>query len=441
MEFSLKIKGGRQFNFIGLPPIKPLNKIATTVLSIQLVSERFNFHLKKPLKQSYKPFEPFAFLNNDIPLSLPFDIELLEHKENSDFISFTPKGKIQKIKGNLSPKEKWIKGNGYLQVLNLLTREGIDPNIQPSRLFISCFSTQPFTVDIKSTYKKNSLLDGIKSFITIFEKSPSISILLNDKNGQLASDARNIAKQLPNIKVDLIFLENKYPTQDGTIPLYKGLYPFDFDKNRNNYWIMDLISLDASASIISHGIVKNSPIVIGGSNTTTNGYYEVSPWNIHTNITKTITKNQKIILGGLLTGIDISNNKSFPIRPWDRGISIIDNPKDREMLHFIRPGYRKDSFSPTFLSWFFPKVKKDLHGGIRGEKRFCISCNYCEKICPVGLDPQILWKLCKTDLLEEASELGLLRCSDCGLCSYVCPSKIEISKTINESRLKWIKEL
>ena len=59
----------------------------------------------------------------------------------------------------------------------------------------------------------------------------------------------------------------------------------------------------------------------------------------------------------------------------------------------------------------------------------------------MGLDPSFLWKLCKEELYEEAAQYGLLRCSRCGLCSYTCPSKLDLATTIFRGKEKWLETL
>jgi Na+-transporting NADH:ubiquinone oxidoreductase subunit A len=45
----------------------------------------------------------------------------------------------------------------------------------------------------------------------------------------------------------------------------------------------------------------------------------------------------------------------------------------------------------------------------------------------VDILPQFTLKCLLADELEEALAHGLLDCVQCGLCSYVCPSKIELA--------------
>jgi Na+-translocating ferredoxin:NAD+ oxidoreductase RnfC subunit len=58
----------------------------------------------------------------------------------------------------------------------------------------------------------------------------------------------------------------------------------------------------------------------------------------------------------------------------------------------------------------------------------------CEKVCPVGLLPQIMHRYIYRDALEEAKKMGIAACIDCRLCTYVCPSKIELADQFAKAR-------
>ena len=42
--------------------------------------------------------------------------------------------------------------------------------------------------------------------------------------------------------------------------------------------------------------------------------------------------------------------------------------------------------------------------------------------------------------VEESIEHGLLDCVECGLCSYVCPSKLELIATLKKAKAEFYKE-
>lgn len=56
------------------------------------------------------------------------------------------------------------------------------------------------------------------------------------------------------------------------------------------------------------------------------------------------------------------------------------------------------------------------------ESQTCIRCGRCVNACPVFLLPSVLGILCERHKFEEAKDLGLLDCIECGCCTYVCPS-------------------
>ena len=61
-------------------------------------------------------------------------------------------------------------------------------------------------------------------------------------------------------------------------------------------------------------------------------------------------------------------------------------------------------------------------------KRDCISCGECRSVCPVGLDPEELYK--RIMVLRSAGSPGAEECHGCGCCELVCPSHLPLSDVI-----------
>ena len=63
-------------------------------------------------------------------------------------------------------------------------------------------------------------------------------------------------------------------------------------------------------------------------------------------------------------------------------------------------------------------------------QRDCISCGECRAVCPVGLDPEELFKQIMLGIhCADAEE-----CHGCGCCEVVCPSHLTLSDVITRTR-------
>ncbi len=67
----------------------------------------------------------------------------------------------------------------------------------------------------------------------------------------------------------------------------------------------------------------------------------------------------------------------------------------------------------------------------RGKIRPCIRCGRCGEFCPVGLDPESIFRELTGGRVGEAVARGLESCIGCGICSYICPSRIELSQCLS----------
>ena len=132
----------------------------------------------------------------------------------------------------------------------------------------------------------------------------------------------------------------------------------------------------------------------------------------------------RLIRGGLLTGRKAEADDG--VGPLDVALNALPEGREREFMGFVRPGGDRDSFARAFLSKLWPDRPVACHTNLRGEPRPCVSCGFCEDVCPADIMPHWIYKCLVTDRLEEAERTGLDRCIECGLCSYVCPSKIEL---------------
>ncbi len=62
---------------------------------------------------------------------------------------------------------------------------------------------------------------------------------------------------------------------------------------------------------------------------------------------------------------------------------------------------------------------------IRAEPGPCLRCGRCVDHCPMRLVPNEIARMVEKGKLERAEEYGVFDCMECGVCAYVCPSKIK----------------
>jgi electron transport complex protein RnfC len=60
----------------------------------------------------------------------------------------------------------------------------------------------------------------------------------------------------------------------------------------------------------------------------------------------------------------------------------------------------------------------------------CISCGECRMVCPVGLDPEELFKKIESGNFRPSLEGHSGECHGCGCCDVVCPSRLPLSGVI-----------
>lgn len=69
----------------------------------------------------------------------------------------------------------------------------------------------------------------------------------------------------------------------------------------------------------------------------------------------------------------------------------------------------------------------DEHRKSRFYKRVpCIKCAKCVDICPAFIVPNMIADFIDNKHLNDAEQWGVFHCVECGLCEYVCPSRIPL---------------
>lgn len=65
------------------------------------------------------------------------------------------------------------------------------------------------------------------------------------------------------------------------------------------------------------------------------------------------------------------------------------------------------------------------------QKRYnCIRCGRCTEVCPMRLNPMMIYQSILRGQDEQLQELGCQQCIQCMCCSFECPAKLDIAAVI-----------
>ncbi len=146
----------------------------------------------------------------------------------------------------------------------------------------------------------------------------------------------------------------------------------------------------------------------------------------------------RFVSGGVLTGrkIEAAGFLGF----YDTALYVLPEGRTREMLSFMRPGLGKYSLSRTVADSFLPTADYRLDTNLNGGSRNFVMTGIYEDICPVDIIPDQLAKSVLAGDIEESEKHGILDCAECGLCTFICPSKIEVGSIIQKGLDEIVKE-
>ncbi len=314
-----------------------------------------------------------------------------------------------------------------------------DPFGIPRAVIVSAVNLDPFAArgDVQLHKRLAHFTRGLEHLQELLEYQP-IYLVLPDIHSAFAEQVRQTIRGYAWVK--LVQVPLRYPFGDFT--LMARALGFKQDP-ANPVWGLrteGVLAIDRALTLSLPCTVRI--VSLGGPGVVSPMHFKAMPgYPIEKILSGRITEDPvRVIDGGVLTGQaepELSNGLSTECT----GLTVAPELTDREFLGFVRPGWDRRSYSNCFLSSLRPAFPQPNTTGLRGEKRPCVACGFCEDVCPARIMPYLIHKLLYQDELEQIELSGVDLCTSCGLCSYVCPSKIELRAEILEAREKIQQEL
>ena len=319
--------------------------------------------------------------------------------------------------------EKLVNGGLWPLVRQLPFRDYADPKVDPPGIFVCLNAAEPFQAEPAVYLKGQSAL--FESGIEILRRLTRNRIYVTAPIGCF-DDGDPLSSLVTHV------YDGPYPAGDpGTL-----LYHIKQGPDENRCWYIDGQDLLLLAQLLQTGTYPTErTVALSGDMLDSRCHVKtrlgVSLAHVLDSFDEPCDAGVRLIQGGLLTGYAVE--KASYLGFHETSLTAVADGRDREFLGFIRPGFKKPSYSKAFLSSLNPS-NLSVNCGTHGEERACIACGSCNRVCPVDVLPQLTFKAVLADDVDESLSLGLLDCVECGLCAFVCPSKIELSGILKSAK-------
>ncbi len=334
-----------------------------------------------------------------------------------------------------------------------------NPDDKPKAIFVSAFSSAPLAPDYDFVMqgKEEWLKKGLEALTNLTDGKVHVCFKPEQK----------LAKQLSTINCQLSthYINGPHPagnigTQIAHIdPINKG----------EVVWTMNLQDVAVLGELVSTGVYNPKKVIaVAGPDIKNPHYYRIKAGACLSEIIKgqslnndypkmdadDTAKANRIISGDILSGTQIAAD-GF-IGAYDDLVSILPEGDYYDFMGWLMPGFRKFSFSRTFLSGFLPKSTFKPMGidlprfeslwkfdtNTHGDERPLVFTGNFEQVFPFDIYPTQLIKACIVGDIELMENLGIYEVEpeDFALCEFIDTSKTNIQAIIREALEKLRKE-
>jgi len=254
---------------------------------------------------------------------------------------------------------------------------------------------------------------------------------------------RQVRAAVPRGEISIHFLKPRFPQhrEEMLLPVILGV-PFPHGHRAINCGVL---VLDLQAVLAIHdAVVYGKPaidriVALAGPGFARNVHVRV---RVGTTVSQVVDSRLRrpdglrLVENSLLTGKQIRDPGAASIGPQTDTLIAVPERQETGFLPFAGAGFRKDSYSVAFASRLLP-IGKETDTNLHGEERPCLSCGFCEAVCPARILPSILHKYVKRAMVDETLlRYRISRCFDCNLCTYVCTSKIDVASLLRQGKAR-----
>ena len=341
-----------------------------------------------------------------------------------------------------------------------------NPDDHPKAIFVSAFDSSPLAVDYDFVLRGREewLKKGLEALSQLTDGKVHVCFRLGQMDCHVApqsSAPRNDAKR----QVVTHYVKGPHPagnvgTQIAHIePINKG----------EVVWTMNAQDVAVLGELVTTGVYRPEKLIaVAGPHIKNPHYYHIKAGASMAGIvaeqvlnpeypkveSAEAAKDNRIISGNILSGTQIAAD-GF-IGAYDSLLSILPEGNYYDFMGWLMPGFKKYSFSRTFLSGFLPKNGFKPFGiriprfssfwkydtNTHGDVRPLVFTGNFERVFPFNIYPTQLIKACVVGDIDLMEQLGIYEVEpeDFALCEFIDVSKTEIQEIVRQALEKLRKE-
>jgi len=313
--------------------------------------------------------------------------------------------------------DKILKANLFPLIRQRPFNKVADPKDIPRDIFISGHNSSPLSVDLSRLIKDEK---------DIFQTGLNVLKKLTEGNVYLTLSS---SMEFDNVITQTI--SGPHPSGNVGIQIHhtKPLRPGDVIWSVNAQHVITLGKLFQTGSYDPTVIVS-----IGGSGTTSPATVKtIAGVNIGLLVEEQNLKEPiRLISGDVLTGKTVENTDFLGF--YDSSVSIINDDVKRPFLGMLSPGSSRTKYSLTNAFLSFGNKAFNFTSSQNGELRAMVPLNAWEDVLPMDIYPNPLYRAILAQDIEEMEKLGIWECDDedFALCSFACPSKIDVGGVVRD---------
>lgn len=141
----------------------------------------------------------------------------------------------------------------------------------------------------------------------------------------------------------------------------------------------------------------------------------------------------RVVSGSVFGGRTAIDAEAYVGR-YHNQVSVLEEGRDRPMLHYLRAGANRFSVMPIYVSKFMNKVF-NFTTSTNGSERAMVPVGAYERVVPMDMLPTQLLRALIVEDMETSIALGCLELDeeDLALCSFVCPGKYEYGPILRKN--------